>query len=450
MSNIDQIVEAFGGLRPFARALNKPPSTVQYWIEKGGLPPSVVGTVSTLSEEQGLGLSRDQISSAALSAVTSETAGADEGDFHSAISSIEEIIEDARNGRMYILVDAEDRENEGDLIIPAQFATPSAVNFMATHGRGLICLAMTAERARILNLEPMTRDNRESMGTAFTVSIEAREGVTTGISAADRARTIAVAIDPTKDRGDIVSPGHVFPLMAKDGGVLVRAGHTEAAVDISRMAGLYPAGVICEIMNDDGSMARLPDLVSFAQRHNLKIGTIADLIAYRRRNDRFLERRIDVPFESDVADGFRAIIFKNTLDGSEHMALVHGKISADEPVLTRVHRVDFMSDVLAEKGGRANLVKSAMKAISKAKEPGVIILLNTMRPDSLAESLGAASSTPKDAALPLREYGVGAQIMKDLGIRKMIILTTKKPSRVAGLDGYGLSLEGWRLLKEAE
>lgn len=450
MSQLSQIVDAFGGLRPFARVLNKPPSTVQYWIEKGGIPASAVSPIMKLSEEKGLGLSRDQVSAAVSNGLRSDQNIPDDEDFHHAISSIEEIIDEARNGRMYILVDAEDRENEGDLVIPAQFATPTAVNFMATHGRGLICLSMTGERARILDLEPMTRDNRESMGTAFTVSIEAREGVTTGISAHDRARTIAVAIDPTKTRSDIVSPGHVFPLMAKDGGVLVRAGHTEAAVDISRMAGLYPAGVICEIMNDDGSMARLPDLVAFAQRHNLKIGTIADLIAYRRRNDRFLERRIDVPFESEFADGFRAIVFKNTLDQTEHLALVHGKISPEEPVLTRVHRVNFMSDVLAEKGKRSKLVRSAMKAISEADEPGVIILLNTMRNDSLAESLGAATSQPADGALPLREYGVGAQIMKDLGIRKMIILTTKKPTRVAGLDGYGLSLEGWRLLKETD
>ncbi|MAP93776.1 MAG: 3,4-dihydroxy-2-butanone-4-phosphate synthase [Ponticaulis sp.] len=447
---MDQIVESFGGLRPFARALNKSPSTVQYWIERGGIPSSAVSQILSLSEEKGLGLSRDQVNSAIFSQTPPEIAKPTDGDFHAAISPIEEIIDDARNGKMYILIDAEDRENEGDLIIPAQFATPSAVNFMALHGRGLICLAMTAERARLLDLEPMTRDNRESMGTAFTVSIEAREGVTTGISAHDRARTVAVAIDPTKSKSDIVSPGHVFPLMAKDGGVLVRAGHTEAAVDISRMAGLYPAGVICEIMNEDGSMARLPDLVAFAQLHNLKIGTIADLIAYRRRNDRFLERRIDIPFESEIADGFRAIVFKNTIDGSEHMALVHGKISAEEPVLTRVHRLNFMSDVLDEKGGRAGLVGAAMKAIASADEPGVIILLNTMRKDSLAEGLGAAIGRDKDPALPLREYGVGAQIMKDLGIRKMIMLTTQKPSKVAGLDGYGLSLEGWRLLKEAE
>lgn len=449
MSTITKIVDAFGGVRPFARALNKSPSTVQYWIEKGGLPRNAGDLVIKAAEELGAGISRDQIRSAILSPQTdNEGSTSMSEDWSDAISPIEEIVEDARNGKMYILVDAEDRENEGDLIIPAQFATPSAVNFMATHGRGLICLSMTAERASTLNLEPMTRNNRESMSTAFTVSIEAKEGVTTGISAQDRARTVAVAIDPTKNENDIVSPGHVFPLVARDGGVLVRAGHTEAAVDISRMAGLYPAGVICEIMKDDGTMARLPDLVSFAQLHNLKIGTIADLIAYRRRNDRFLERRIDVPFKSDFGEGFRAIVFKNAIDGAEHMALVHGKIHADEPVLMRVHRVDFMSDFLGETGNRSGLIKSAMQAIAEADEAGVIVLVNTMRKDVLAESLGAVSSMPADPSAPLREYGVGAQILKDLGVRKMIVLSTSKPTRLAGLDGYGLSVEGWRQLKK--
>ncbi|WP_374577985.1 3,4-dihydroxy-2-butanone-4-phosphate synthase, partial [Phenylobacterium sp.] len=222
----------------------------------------------------------------------------------SAISPIEDIIEDARNGRPYILVDAEDRENEGDVIIPAQFATPDQINFMAKHARGLICLSITGERARALRLPPMAVDNQSGHGTAFTVSIEAREGVTTGISAHDRAHTIAVAVDPTKGADDIVSPGHVFPLVAKDGGVLVRAGHTEAAVDISRMAGLNPAGVICEIMKDDGSMARLPDLIGFAQLHGLKIGTIADLIAYRRRTERQIERVLETPFDSAYGGRF--------------------------------------------------------------------------------------------------------------------------------------------------
>ncbi|MCZ4299152.1 3,4-dihydroxy-2-butanone-4-phosphate synthase [Henriciella marina] len=370
------------------------------------------------------------------------------GDLHYAISSIDEIIEDARNGRMFILVDAEDRENEGDLVIPASFATPEAVNFMAKYGRGLICLSMTQERARTLNLDMMARDNRESMQTAFTVSIEAKDGVTTGISAADRAKTVAVAIDPTKDHHDIVSPGHVFPLVARDGGTLVRAGHTEAAVDISRMAGLYPAGVICEIMNDDGTMARLPELVSFAQLHGLKIGTIADLIAWRRKNDRYLERRVEAPLDSEYGDGFKTVVFRNTLDNCEHIAVVHGKITPDETVLVRVHRTDVLSDILGQKGPRANLVERAMKIIANAEEPGVVIFVNTMRPNSIAERLGLKTSEGDDGHMPLREYGVGAQILRELGVRKMIFLSDTKPTRVAGLEGYGMQIEGWRTLND--
>ena len=369
-------------------------------------------------------------------------------EFTAAISSIEEIIEDARNGRMFILVDAEDRENEGDLIIPATFATPEAVNFMARYGRGLICLAMTQERGHTLRLDMMTRNNRESMGTAFTVSIEAKEGVTTGISAHDRARTIAVAIDPTKDEDDIVSPGHIFPLIAKEGGTLVRAGHTEAAVDISRMAGLYPAGVICEIMNDDGSMARLPELVAFAQLHNLKIGTIADLIAWRRQNDRFLERRIEAPLESDYGTGFRTVCFRNTMDNSEHIAIVHGDIKPDTTTLVRVHRTDILSDILGEKGPRSGLVAQAMRLIAKAPEPGVVVFVNTMQPGAIAERLGLKSAAPRDPSAPLREYGIGAQILRELGVRSMIYLSDTQPTRLAGLDGYGLTIEGWRHLTE--
>ncbi|MEL6566832.1 MAG: 3,4-dihydroxy-2-butanone-4-phosphate synthase [Pseudomonadota bacterium] len=371
-------------------------------------------------------------------------------DFSGAISSIDEIIEDARNGRMYILIDAEDRENEGDLIIPASFATPEAVNFMAKFGRGLICLAMTGERASVLNLDMMARDNRESMGTAFTVSIEAAEGVTTGISAADRAKTIAVAIDPMLDHHDIVSPGHVFPLVARDGGTLVRAGHTEAAVDISRMAGLYPAGVICEIMNDDGTMARLPDLVAFAQLHNLKIGTIADLIAWRRGNDRYLERRVEAPLDSAYGSGFKTVVFRNALDGAEHIAIVHGAISPDEATLVRVHRADVLSDILGERGPRQGLVEKAMQAIASADEAGVIVFVNTMRPNALAERLGAKRDGAADAHAPLREYGVGAQILRDLGVRRMVFLSDTQPTRVAGLDGYGLTIEGWRPLNKEE
>ncbi|MEL7545317.1 MAG: 3,4-dihydroxy-2-butanone-4-phosphate synthase [Pseudomonadota bacterium] len=367
-------------------------------------------------------------------------------DFSSAISDIDEIIEDARNGKMFILVDAEDRENEGDLIIPASFATPEAVNFMARYGRGLICLAMTPERAGTLSLDMMTRENRESMGTAFTVSIEAKEGVTTGISAHDRARTVAVAIDPTCDADDIVTPGHVFPLVARDGGTLVRAGHTEAAVDISRMAGLFPAGVICEIMNDDGTMARLPELVSFAQLHNLKIGTIADLIEWRRKHDRYLERRVEAPLQSAFGDDFRTVVFRNAIDNSEHIAIVHGDVQKDETTLVRVHRTDVLADILGEKGPRQGLVERAMSMIAAAEEPGVIVIVNTMRPGAMSERLGLKTATPPDPHAPLREYGVGAQILRELGVRKMIYLSDTEPTRVAGLDGYGLSIEGWRPL----
>jgi 3,4-dihydroxy 2-butanone 4-phosphate synthase/GTP cyclohydrolase II len=246
------------------------------------------------------------------------------------LSSIEEVIEDARNGKMFILVDAEDRENEGDLVIPAQMCTPEAVNFMAKYGRGLVCLTLTGDRAKQLNLQFMSSNNQSRNQTAFTVSIEAREGISTGISAHDRAHTVSVAIDPTKGQNDIVSPGHVFPLVAKDGGVLVRAGHTEAAVDIARLAGLYPAGVICEIMNDDGTMARLPDLVQFAQLHGLKIATIADLIAYRRRYDHFIHRAIETELESKYGGEFKMMVYLNTVEYAEHIALVKGSHACDQ------------------------------------------------------------------------------------------------------------------------
>ena len=241
------------------------------------------------------------------------------------LSPIEEVIEDARNGRMFILVDAEERENEGDLVIPAQMATPEAINFMAKNGRGLICLALTPDRAKQLHLELMSRSNRARHTTAFTVSIEAREGISTGISAHDRAHTISVAIDPTKDYRDIMTPGHVFPLLAKDGGVLVRAGHTEAAVDLARLAGLYPAGAICEIMNDDGTMARMPDLADFARRHGLKIATIADLIAYRLRYDHLVKVVTETKLESPFGGAFGLKVYATTVDPAEHVALVKGR-----------------------------------------------------------------------------------------------------------------------------
>lgn len=363
-------------------------------------------------------------------------------DPESPISAIEDIIEDARNGRPYILVDAEDRENEGDVIIPAQFATPEQVNFMAKHARGLICLSITAQRARQLRLPPMAADNRESMGTAFTVSIEAKDGVTTGISAHDRARTVSVAIDPTKGPDDIVTPGHVFPLVAKDGGVLVRAGHTEAAVDISRLAGLNPAGVICEIMNDDGTMARLPDLVAFAQLHGLKIGTIADLIAYRRRTERCVERVVERPFDSVYGGHFRLLIYRNSIDRTEHAVLVKGRVDPDKPTLVRVHQVDLAADMLGHVAARRDYVPAALKALAAYDGAGVAVFIRDPNPAWLSERYGGELETGvRVAEHALRDYGVGAQILLDLGVRDMVLLTSSQ-ARLAGLDGYGLRIVG--------
>ena len=360
----------------------------------------------------------------------------------SPISPIEDILEDARNGKPYILVDAEDRENEGDVIIPAQFATPDQINFMARHARGLICLAITGDRARQLRLPPMAAENRAGMGTAFTISIEAKEGVTTGISAADRARTVQVAVDPSKGADDIVSPGHIFPLVAKDGGVLVRTGHTEAAVDISRMAGLTPAGVICEIMNDDGTMARMPDLVAFAQLHGLKIGTIADLIAYRRRTETFVERVMDTPFESVHGGPFRLMLYRNTIEGVEHVALLSGEIAPDKPTLVRMHQVDFAADLLGHTEARQNYVPRALRAISEHAGAGVTVFLRDPELRGLAERL-AGGDKPTAIDRSIRNYGVGAQILKDLGVRDMIVMSSTRPEPAA-IEGYGLRIVGWR------
>jgi len=365
--------------------------------------------------------------------------GADAEGVSDAISPIEDIIEDARNGRPYILVDAEDRENEGDVIIPAQFATPDQINFMAKHARGLICLSITGERARQLRLPPMAHENGSGHGTAFTVSIEAREGVTTGISAHDRAHTIAVAVDPTKGVDDVVSPGHVFPLVARDGGVLVRAGHTEAAVDISRMAGLNPAGVICEIMKDDGSMARLPDLVAFAQLHGLKIGTIADLIAYRRRTERQVERVLETPFDSAYGGRFRMVIYRNSIDQTEHVVLTRGRIEPDRPTLVRMHRVDMASDMLGAVETRREYVPKALEALAAYDGAGVAVFIRDSNPHWLSERYGQPQADHTDNVL--RDYGIGAQILLDLGVRDMTLLTSSK-TVLPGSAGYGLRIVG--------
>jgi 3,4-dihydroxy 2-butanone 4-phosphate synthase/GTP cyclohydrolase II len=353
------------------------------------------------------------------------------------LSTIDEILEDARQGRMVILVDDEDRENEGDLVIPAQFCDAAAVNFMAKHGRGLICLALPRQRCEHLGLPLMAQGNEPRLRTAFTISIEAREGVTTGISAADRARTIAVAIDPKSRREDLVAPGHIFPLMARDGGVLERTGHTEAAVDIARLAGLNPAGVICEIMNDDGTMARLPDLVAFAQRHGLKVATIADLIAYRLKNDRLVERDVATSFKSRFGGDFRLQVYVNVLDGVEHAALVKGDVTSGEPVLVRVHAVNVLEDLLGDgESGRGDQLHRAMEMIGEAGR-GVVVVLREVSKTTLSQrvkiSMGEVHHEPRD----LRVYGIGAQILTDLGVRDMILLSNSDKT-IVGLEGYDL------------
>ncbi len=361
---------------------------------------------------------------------------------------IEEIIEEARNGRMYILVDDEDRENEGDLIIPAQMATPDAINFMATHGRGLICLAMTRPRIDELGLDLMSRSNGTRHETAFTISIEAREGVTTGISAGDRARTVSVAIDASKGREDIVTPGHVFPLVARDGGVLVRAGHTEAAVDVSRLAGLNPAGVICEIMKDDGTMARMDDLVSFARLHGLKIGTIRDLIAYRRKHDHLVVKHSEMTFQSQWGGEWKAITFFNKATGDETLSLQKGRIDAAKPTLVRMHTLSMFVDAFGELSERSGLLSGSMQAIAE-EGSGVIVVINRRRQDMITRFIqlraqGKVAGEPE--VEELRDYGVGAQILTELGVHDMILLTNTHHTLV-GLEGYGLSIVGERSIQ---
>ncbi|HRO13658.1 MAG TPA: 3,4-dihydroxy-2-butanone-4-phosphate synthase [Paracoccus sp. (in: a-proteobacteria)] len=364
-----------------------------------------------------------------------EQPGPVERDWSDAISGIEDIIEDARNGRMFILVDHEDRENEGDLVIPAQMATPDAINFMAMHGRGLICLAMPGSRIDALGLPLMSPKNSSRHETAFTLSIEAREGVTTGISAHDRARTISVAIDPTRGAADIATPGHVFPLRAREGGVLIRAGHTEAAVDVARLAGLNPSGVICEIMNEDGSMARLPDLIAFAQKHGLKIGTISDLIAYRRRHDNLIAERDRTVVTSAFGGEWTMRIFADETHGAEHIVLTKGDLSAPGPVMVRMHALDPLHDVLGIVRERAGDLPAAMRMIA-AEGRGAVVLIRDLSP--LLPRPGETSSHT------LRQYGVGAQILSALGLSELILLTNTAPVKVVGLDAYGLSIHSTR------
>ena len=363
-----------------------------------------------------------------------------ENNYRDVISSVEEIIEDARNGRMFVLIDHEDRENEGDLVIPAQMATPDAINFMATHGRGLICLALTSERVDQLGLELMSTNNSSRHETAFTISIEAREGVTTGISAHDRARTVAVAIDASKGPSDLATPGHVFPLRARSGGVLVRAGHTEAAVDIARLAGLNSSGVICEIMNEDGTMARLPELISFAQRHGLKIGTISDLIAYRRRNDNLVRSGEPIKILSEFGGEWDMRVYEDETHGDQHIVLSKGDLTGDAPVLVRMHAMDPMLDIVGVgPRGRADEFGAAMEMVAKEGR-GVVVLLR----DTAMKIENTDNVSPRT----LRQYGLGAQILSSLGLSKLELLTNSPTPKVVGLEAYGLEITSTRKISE--
>ncbi|MDG0986639.1 MAG: 3,4-dihydroxy-2-butanone-4-phosphate synthase [Paracoccaceae bacterium] len=363
-----------------------------------------------------------------------------EDNYREVISSVEEIIEDARNGRMFVLIDHEDRENEGDLVIPAQMATPDAINFMATNGRGLICLALTSDRVDQLGLELMSTNNSSRHETAFTISIEAREGVTTGISAHDRARTVAVAIDASKGKSDIATPGHVFPLRARSGGVLVRAGHTEAAVDISRLAGLNSSGVICEIMNEDGTMARLPELIGFAQKHGLKIGTISDLIAYRRRNDNLVRAGEITKVVSEFGGEWDMRVYEDETHGDQHIVLSKGDLKGDSSVLVRMHAMDPMLDIVGVgPTGRADEFGMAMEMIAKEGR-GVVVLLR----DTAMKIEKNDNASPKT----LRQYGLGAQILSSLGLSKLELLTNSPTPKVVGLEAYGLEIISTRKISE--
>jgi len=352
-----------------------------------------------------------------------------------------EIIDEARNGRMFILVDDEGRENEGDLVIPAQMATPDAVNFMAMHGRGLVCLALGRARVEQLGLAMMSRNNGTRHETAFTVSIEAKTGVTTGISAADRARTISVAIDANKGPEHIVTPGHVFPLVARDGGVLVRAGHTEAPVDVARLAGLIPAGVICEIMQEDGTMARLPELLGFAEQHGLKIGTIRDLIAYRLRFDHLVETIAKSGFRSDSGHEWAMSVYRNKVDGSRAYALQLGEVQPGKPTLVRVHVASAFYDMLSVPGPRRGLIPRAMQRIVEHGSGVILVLLPS---PGLAINAGP-DGNPADE----RSFGIGAQILADLGIHDMILLRSINRHAITGVGGYGLDIVGEMLLEPA-
>jgi 3,4-dihydroxy 2-butanone 4-phosphate synthase/GTP cyclohydrolase II len=362
------------------------------------------------------------------------------------LSSIEEVVEDASNGKIFILVDNEDRENEGDLCVLGEFASSEAINFMAKYGRGLICLSLPRSQSEKLGLSLMERRNEGRFETAFTVSIEARQGVTTGISAADRALTIKTAIHPNASNNEITTPGHVFPLIAKDGGTLIRSGHTEAVIDIAKLAKSNLSGVICEIMKDNGEMARLPDLIKFSKKHNIKIASISDLISYRRKNEVFVKRVSESILDSKFGGVWRIIVFKNIIDNSEHMALVKGVVDSNSSVLVRVHALDLLSDVLGDQYSNRNgsELSTAMETIALNKN-GVIILIRDTSPEALSKKITKSINKSNLDNDHLRDYGVGAQILSDLGVKEMTILSNSQKTAI-GLDGFGLTIKNWKKL----
>ena len=362
------------------------------------------------------------------------------------LSKIEEVIKDASEGKIFILVDDEDRENEGDLCVLGDYATPEAINFMAKYGRGLICLSLTRSQSEKLGLSLMERRNEGRFETAFTVSIEASDGVTTGISAGDRSLTIKTAINLNASKNEITTPGHVFPLIAKDGGTLIRAGHTEAVVDIAKLANSNPSGVICEIMKDNGEMARLPDLLKFSQKHKIKIASISDLISYRRKNEFYIRRVSESILESKFGGVWRVIIFKNIIDNSEHVALVKGIINKKDTILVRVHALDLLSDVLGDQSSHrtGSELSIAMETISNNKN-GIIILIRDLSSESLSKKFSRNTNNQTKNLKNIRDYGVGAQILLDLGVKNMTILSNTKATAI-GLDGFGLSIKKWKKL----
>jgi 3,4-dihydroxy 2-butanone 4-phosphate synthase/GTP cyclohydrolase II len=367
-------------------------------------------------------------------------------------ASIEEIIEDLKNGKMVIMVDDEDRENEGDLIIPAAKANADAVNFMATYGRGLVCLTLTADRVKKLNLPLMAQNNQARDATAFTISIESVEGVTTGISAQDRATTIASAINPLNGQNDITSPGHVFPLVARDGGVLVRAGHTEASVDLARLAGFEPAGTICEIMNDDGTMARIPDLIEFSKKHDIKIGKIVDLISYRRKHDTFVNKTLDEKITLKDGKEFDIKVFGNSFDQTEQIVLSKGNINDGKPVIVRVHVISYFDDLIGESGSGNKTLKQTIDIINNEGR-GVLILVRDSSSSVISSYLSAKDKSQKEIEeqkqSELRIFGMGAQILSELGVRDMILLTNTD-WKFVGLDAYDINIVETKFLKDLE